>query len=88
MVRMRDLDVQKAPRTPSVYSVRQTQKPGDRKGREWMVRIDCFFKFSINKLKNKKEGRMNYRTQWLDNGPWMEGFFFHLHFHFPYIYNN
>jgi len=19
---------------------------------------------------------MNYRTQWLDNGPWMEGFFF------------
>jgi hypothetical protein len=30
---------------------------------------------------------MNYRTQWLDNGPWMEGFFFHLHFHFPYIYN-
>jgi hypothetical protein len=48
MVRMCDLEGKKRFAAPGVYSVHQTQKPGDRKGGEWMVRIDFFLKIPIN----------------------------------------
>jgi hypothetical protein len=32
--------------------------------------------------KPKKEGWMNYLTQWLENGPWMEASFFSSSFSF------
>ncbi len=58
MVRMRDLDVQKGFSTPGVYSVRQTQKPGDRKGGEWMVRIDFVLKIFNQLIKKQKKKRV------------------------------